>query len=220
MSTVNFAPDRIYAQYRVHPKTVQWYGITPTLALEICNVYQDIRNTYDIDLSIGEQLNIIGRLVGVSRNFEKFIAFDSLLWGQTISGSLIQWGGVDTQWESTGKFVTEEVSDDVYKLILKSKISKNNLNTTLDDIVESIIFITGTDTPIRVIDSEDMSFKVSFQDALDDQSRSVLNTFDVVPRPQGVKYNGFVEYGALIEWGGDEIQWGKDQWGQYRPEFI
>lgn len=202
MATLNFAPDRIYAQYRVQPKAVQWYGIIPTLAVEICDAYEAVRNTYDIDAAAGEQLDIIGRIVVVDRSFESQVIFeiDTEFGASNVES---QFGGNGAQFQSTGTTISNDVSDVIFRTLIKAKIAKNNSISTLDDISEALQYITSV-TDIHVVDNEDMTFSVSFGEELTDTERFVFNTFDVVPRPQGVRFLGFVEETSITQFGGDK----------------
>ena len=202
MATLNFAPDRIYGQYRNKSKAVAWYGIIPELADDICTVYEDIRNSYDIDNAQGEQLDIIGRIVVIDRSFESQVEFDvdTEFGADTLPA---QFGGFDAQFQSTGDIISTDVSDSIFKTLIKAKIAKNNSTATLDGVSEALQYITGIDN-IQVIDNEDMTFSVSFGDELNDVERFVFNTFDVVPRPQGVRFLGYVEETAITQFGGDK----------------
>lgn len=83
--------------------------------------------------------------------------------------------------------------DEVYRLLLRAKIAKNNSDATLDSIVTAIQFITGIENA-SVDDREDMTFTVEFAEPLTDQQRNIFNEYDLIPRPQGVNFLGFVEY--------------------------
>ena len=97
----------------------------------------------------------------------------------------------------------------------KAKIEKNNNDATLDGIVSAISFITDV-TSVRVIDHEDMTFSVSFGSQLNDAERLVFNLFDILPRPQGVKFLGYTEETAITQFGGI-FGWGDSRatFGQY-----
>ncbi len=62
-------PDRIYAQYRDKPKAVDWYAIAKKLGGSIGDAAEAVRKSYDIDNVLGEQLNVIGRIVVAPRSF-------------------------------------------------------------------------------------------------------------------------------------------------------
>ena len=194
-------PDRIYAQYKNKPKAVKWYNIVPTLGAEISNAYESVRVSYDIDTAVGEQLDVIGHIVVIDRSYESRIVFDvqTYFGGDTLD---TQFGGVVAQFQTTGGDVSVNVSDAIFRMLIRAKIAKNNNDVTLDGIVEALSFITGQNE-IQVIDTEDMTFSVSFGSELTDVERFVFNTFDIIPRPQGVQFLGYVEETNITQFGGD-----------------
>jgi hypothetical protein len=116
---------------------------------------------------------------------------------------------------STGEILSQEVSDAIFKLLIKAKIAKNNNEATLDGIVSAISFITNVSS-VKVIDHEDMTFSVSFGSELNSAERLVFDLFDILPRPQGVKFLGYTEETALTQFGGS-FEWGDSRatFGQY-----
>ena len=202
---------RIYAQYGDKPKAVKWLDIVPDMGEQISAVYEDVRNSYDIDANEGEQLNVIGRIVGIDRSFESQVFYDvDTSFGADNDAS--QFGGIDSQFETTGKSISNDVSDSIYRVLLKAKIAKNNSDATLDGIVHALSYITSS-SPIQVIDNEDMTFSVSFGSELTDIERFVFDTFDIVPRPQSVRFLGYVDEESITQFGGSF------SWGDTRANF-
>lgn len=193
-------PNRIYAQYADKPKAVAWYNITPSMAQPLFDTFDAVRMSYDIDTAVGEQLDVIGRIVVIDRGFESFVVFDpDTYFGG--SGDACQFGGIDSQFESVGGVLSQEVSDAIFRVLIRAKIAKNNNDATLDGIASALSFITES-SPIRVVDNENMTMSVSFGSELTDIERFVFNTFDVVPRPQGVRFLGYVKETAITQFGG------------------
>lgn len=193
-------PNRIYAQYADKPKAVAWYGITPTMLEQLDLAAEAVRTSYDIDAAVGAQLDVIGRIVVIDRGFESFVVFDpDTYFGGP--GDACQFGGIDSQFESVGDVLSQEVSDTIFRVLIRAKIAKNNSDATLDGIASALSFITES-SPIRVVDNENMTMSVSFGSELTDIERFVFNTFDVVPRPQGVRFLGYVEETAITQFGG------------------
>lgn len=199
-------PDRIYAQYRDKPKAVKWYNITRTIADELCNGFEQIRTSYDIDSAGTAELDVIGRIVNVSRSYESSIVFEPDDWGGA------QFGGAGIQFKSRSIEESSAVSDNIYRLLIKSKISKNNNPATLDGIAQSLQFITDVDS-VTVTDHENMTMSVIFSSELSSTERFVLDTFDIVPRPQGVRFLGYTEGPSITQFGG------RYEWGDERAQF-
>lgn len=205
---------RVYAQYKDKPKAVKWFDIIPTVADDITNVYQDVRTSYDIDAAVGEQLNVIGRIVVLDRSYESKVIYgiNTYFGADTLAS---QFGGAGAQFNAPGTTITQEVSDAIFRVLIRAKIAKNNSDSTLDGIVKALSYITSSSN-IQVIDNEDMTFSVSFGSELNDVERFVFDTFDVTPRPQGVQFLGYTEETSITQWGGS-FSWGdtRANFGQY-----
>lgn len=195
------AQSRIYAEYRDKPKFVDWIGINGGLGNQIEDVYQHIRTSYDIDIADSNELDIIGRIVGIGREFESIIVYDSNQFGRNQFGSAQFTPSLD----SSGNVL----NDNVYRLLIKAKIARNNSDTSYDSIIETLKLVVETDS-IGVIDPEDMSFSVEFG-SLTDLEIFVLSNFQVVPKPQGVQLTGF-SVGSTVQ------QFGRSQFG--RSQFA
>ena len=116
-------PDRIYAQYRTKPKAVAWYQITRKLAAELEDPTTAVRVMYNIDTAVGEQLNIIGRIVVVDRTFTGEVALNPGLFAEPDGA---EFGDTDAMFASLYVDQDGQMSDDLYRLVIKSKIIKNN----------------------------------------------------------------------------------------------
>lgn len=190
--------DRIYSQYR-KPKATAWYNIIPSISGELSTVHEQTRFSYDIDrLNVTSyELDTVGRIVGVNRSFESFITLDPKQFG----GVSVQFGGSSSQFGTANKTISEETSNEIFKILIKSKIAKNNNDVTLDGIVSALQYIVGQPS-VHVIDNEDMTFSISFGSELTAVERYILTTFDVTPRPQGVRFLGFTEETMITQFGG------------------
>jgi len=190
-------PTRIYAQYRGKPKAVAWYNVTRSIGGEFADVYQDIRTSYNIDTASTDELNVIGRIVVLDRGFEGQIVFDPYRWG---GGA--RFGGSGVRYMTTVGAGSLAVSDDLYRILLKAKIAKNNSDATIEGILNSISVITSV-SDVRLYDYEDMSFAVEFVEPITSIARFALNTFNIIPKPQGVRFVGYIELGLNTYWGGN-----------------
>jgi hypothetical protein len=201
-------PDRIYAQYRDKPKAVAWYAITRTLAAKICDAAQKVRKSYDIDSAVGEQLNTIGRIVVVGRDFkintELFPGFFDLTDGS-------ECGDDDgAQFSALTIEDDSQLSDDLYRLVIKAKIVKNNSDATIEGILAGMNFLLPNAEVLRVVDGEDMTFSIEFYGQISNIERYALLNAGLIPKPQGVRFNGFLEGFGYVEAGDDELQFGDE----------
>ncbi|HEI0612172.1 TPA: DUF2612 domain-containing protein [Escherichia coli] len=205
-------PDRIYAQYRTKPKAVAWYQITRKLAAELEDPATAVRIMYNIDTAVGEQLNIIGRIVVIDRTFTGEVALNPGLFAEPDGA---EFG--DTEAVFAALYVDQDgqMSDDLYRLVIKSKIIKNNSDATIESILYGMNFLLPNADVLRVTDSENMSFSVEFYGNITNLERWALLNVQLVPKPQGVMFNGFLE-------GLDYVQFGDDteEFGDTSAEFV
>lgn len=90
---------------------------------------------------------------------------------------------VDRPWESVN-------DDEIYRLLIRSKIAKNNSDATIQGIIGAMSFIFSGNN-VTISDYEDMSFDVTFEDAITPEQVEILMNFDLVPKPQGVRLRGY-----------------------------
>lgn len=112
---------------------------------------------FDIDTAVGKQLDILGEWIGRSRRVNTplsgiYFAFDTINLGfdQGI------WQG---PYDSDDGLL--DLSDDIYRLVLKIKIginSWNGQNDTLPEIINSAI--EGSGIRIAIVDNQDMSISL------------------------------------------------------------
>lgn len=181
--------NRVYAQYRTHQPTVDWYNITNQLSQELRTAYGDISNSWDIDNNVGEQLNVIGRVLVQPRVVLSPVAQNEIEFGDSVNAEF----ALNTGAEFTPLFVDEpfELNDDEYKLVLKAKALKNVSNLTIDSIVEIINTVLENASVSNLIDNENMTFSLEIAGTLSVAEQMLLNSTDFVPPPQGVRYLGF-----------------------------
>ena len=197
-------PDRIYAQYRNKPNAVAWYAITRELADEIDTAAQAVRHMYGIDDNVGAQLDIIGRIVVADRNF---LANTPLV--------VCQFGDVDAEFGDLDAVFSElfigtdsQMSDEFFRLVIRAKIVKNNSDATIESILDGITFLIPGADVVRVIDGEDMSFSIEFQGNITDLERWALLNAKLIPKPQGVRFNGFLDSYIPSEFGDVDAEFG------------
>lgn len=184
------APSRIYAQYRNKPKTVKWINIVRNLAVSLSDTATAVRVVYDIDAAQGAQLDIIGRIVVMPRNFLGIVPLDPGMFAEPDGD---QFGDDSAMFSALTIDQDAQMSDDLYRLAIKSKIIKNNSQATIEDILFGVNFLLPNADVLRLVDNEDMSFSVEFYGQISNLERWALLNASLIPKPQGVKFNGFLE---------------------------
>lgn len=200
-------PDRIYAQYRNKPKAVAWYRITPTQSLQLGYAAQSVRNMYDIDTNSGAQLDVIGRVVVQPREFTGQVVMVPG-WCAAAANAPAECGDDMAMCSALNVNQDSQMSDDLYRLAIKAKIIKNNSDATIDSILDGMNFLLPNADVLRVTDGEDMSFSIEFYGNITELERWALRNQSFVPKPQGVRFNGFLEGAGYVECGDPTLMCG------------
>ena len=200
-------PDRIYAQYRDKPKAVAWYAIARALGGSIEAAAQAVRKSYDIDSAVGEQLNVIGRIVVAPRSFVGSMPMNPGLFDLTDGD---QFGDDDAMFSALTIDQDGQLSDELYRLVIKAKIVKNNGDATIENILDGMNFLLPNAEVLRVTDGEDMSFSIEFYGQITNLERFALLNAGLVPKPQAVNFNGFLEGFDMVEFGDMDAEFGDE----------
>ncbi|MFA7943101.1 DUF2612 domain-containing protein [Pseudomonas brenneri] len=200
-------PDRIYAQYRDKPKAVAWYAIGRELGGSLEAAAQAVRKSYDIDTAVGEQLNVIGRIVVAPRSFVGAYPMNPGLFDLTDGD---EFGDDDAMFSALTIDQDGELSDELYRLVIKAKIIKNNGDATIENILDGMNFLLPNAEVLRVTDGEDMSFSIEFYGQINNLERFSLLNAGLVPKPQAVRFNGFLEGFEMVEFGDMDAEFGDE----------
>lgn len=205
-------PDRIYAQYRDKPKAVAWFDIARKLGGDIDAAAEAVRKSYDIDTATGEALNVIGRIVVAERSFLGDVPMNPGLFALTDGD---EFGDTEAMFSAPSISQDSELSDELYRIVIKAKIIKNNGDATIENILFGMNFLLPAAEVLRVVDGENMSFSIEFYGSLTNIERFALLNATLVPKPQGVKFNGFLEGVGISEFGDEYAEFGDES-----AEFI
>ena len=198
-------PDRIYAQYRTKPKAIDWYAICRTLGGQFDAAVQAVRESYNIDKAEGAQLDIIGRIVVADRNF---LATIPLFPGLFADPDGDEFGDNSAMFSGLTIGQDSKMSDEFFRLIIRSKIIKNNSDATIESILDGVVFLIPGANVVRVIDGEDMTFSIEFSGNITDLERWALLNAKLIPKPQGVRFNGFIDSYIPSEFGDLDAEFG------------
>jgi hypothetical protein len=180
------APTRIPGQYKNAPKAVKWFGITNTMMDSLFTAAKDVTNSYNIDNNEGEQLNIIGRVVVLTRDILQDITLTVTEFTSTSDTTKSEFGDSSAQCSTLEIQQDATASDVYYRKMLKAKIEKNNGYATYDDIIKAVLRLEPNNQ-VKIIDNQDMTFQLRFRDQPEQSTLDIINNSDLVPRPAGVE---------------------------------
>lgn len=157
----------------------------------------DIPNIVDVDTAEGAQLDLIGKIVGLSRIANGFVYGENYYSyddeedpmahpeqkGMSNIGSPVEAKFKD--YETIRKSIYT-MSDGLYRKMIKLKILHNNTKATLKDIDDGLFKIFGND--ITVTDNFDMTASITVS-ANATEMGSLAYFLKLFPRPLGVTYD-------------------------------
>lgn len=180
--------DTILRQYSNSPKIkniIYTFNNGVDVTNIVNNFYDDI---FNLETAKSYGLDIWSRIVDVSR----YVKFEEL-------GDTFGFKDQNLQTLNNGAFYsgvkstnTLRLSDDFFRLVIKSKAAVNISNSTIKDtnrILSSIFSNKGT--PF-VTDNLDMTMHYVFPFYLSDSEISLIKNSNILPRPSGVKLRGII----------------------------
>lgn len=153
--------DRTESQHIIRPK----YVAAVTALLEKLDaahgIAKDIPALFDVATAVGEQLDVLGEIVGVKRKAIPLYVPN----------------------------VTDVPNDDLYRIIILSKIIQNNWDGTNEGFYDIWEATAATLFPVIYNDNQDMSIDVTILGEVDDHIADLIAYGYIIPKPMGVKTN-------------------------------
>jgi hypothetical protein len=157
MAGIDDALKLVASQHRNKPKFIALLTAVLQPVDAIGTLMENLHTYFDLDGAMGVQMDILGQVVGVSRalNFQPS-------------------GGASPVLE-----------DDLYQLILKAKIAKNQWNGTTEQIIE----IWNNLFPqiyLIISDNQNMSMSILIIGLSSQLQKDLVTNGYIIPKPQGV----------------------------------
>ncbi len=215
--TVDDYLNLITSEFRLQPNFTAMVGVDVGVPVLIQELLASMIPLFDVDIAVGDQLDIIGQWVGVTRNVTV-----------PITGVFFSWAGTDytVGWEF-GSWQDESqeseitvLPDDAYRTLIRAKIAANQWDGTTDGAytIWDALFPTIT---ILIDDLQDMSYNLAFVGGIIDSLSLALITGGYIPlKPEGVRVNYYyfpVDSNPLFGWDLDTdfVQgWGTGSWAK------
>lgn len=202
--TLKKVPARNYNQYHRKPKFEAWLDIRHKTGEQIDEAADKVARSYDIDTAKGHALDVIGRIVDINRDFINHIELEQFQFGDDS-----EFGDENVCFSADSVAGDAQMSDDLFRLLIKAKILKNNREATIEDIIEQMTLLVDAYF-VRINNPEDMTFSIEFAAELTPLQRYALFNENIIQVPQGVLFNGFTEITEYTEFGNDDYMFGAE----------
>lgn len=201
--------SRVAKQFQNSPKFLAYLTALLEMNQSIEDLLQSMYELPDIDVMSGVNLDVIGRIVGISRVIPN--AIELVYFGfngfadQTVFGELGQ-DGIGSRFYNLGDPTAESTSlgDVEYRILLKAKIKKNVSHATGEDIENVLSFIFGAPI-VNVDDFGGMNIGIAIGRQLTQLEQAILTQIDLLPRPACVTIVSVTSYDPADYFGFSEL---------------
>lgn len=211
MATASQYSALITSEHKGKPKFTAMVEAVAGCFADSNNVFRAIPPSFDLDTAVGDQLDVIGLWVGVSRlvtiPFAVYFSFDTV-------GLGFDEGSIKGPFDSS-EGVTS-LDDSTYRTLIGAKIGANNWDGTLpswQSVMNQVFF--GTGSYVFAVDNQDMSMDVYVAGSRPSAILvSLLKNGHLPLKPSGVRINGYTAASVV-----DSPMFGFDIQNQYIAGF-
>lgn len=179
--------DLITSEHRQKPNYIAVVTANLQVPLRVQDLMAAMIPLFDVDVAIGDQLDIIGEWVGITRNVSIPIDGVYFAWDDEFT---VGWEYGSWQPHNTPVDITS-LPDDAYRTLIKAKIAANSWDGTTDgayDVWESIF----TNFTILIQDHQDMSYALAIVGGIVDSLTLALLLGGYIPlKPEGVRVTDY-----------------------------
>lgn len=191
------AISRLATQFRESTNLINYIRALLIEADTLEQVFCDLLEKRWLDTAEGVQLDILGAIVGQSREFVDAEVFD--YFGFADNPQAQSFGSVDDI--SLGgrfRFIDEpitgirQLSDDEYRAFIRARITRNGTQSTPEQIIAQLQFLFNT--PQILFQDGDTFYEVSIGRKLRLNEKSIIRDTDIIPKTAGVQVGYVTEY--------------------------
>lgn len=197
----------ITSEHNKKPNFMAMVGVTTGALGDMAALVDSLPSLFDLDLAVGQQLDMVGQWVGQSRvvaniSIPGFFGFSvetgayqlpltmgdtsqSQAWNAAYAGPLYEAGATYQ--------TTTTLSDSDYRTVLRARIVRNQYNGSLPQLENALQFVLGV--PCSVQDNGARSFNITISKPITATQVAILTALDILPRPAGITI-GAINYAS------------------------
>lgn len=181
--TINNYTELVTSAFALQPNFIAMIEAIAALPVRVQELLAEMIPLYDLDVAVGQQLDVIGQWAGISRKVTI-----------PISGVYFSWDDLDSDgWDfgvwrpDTAPSTITTLPDDVYRTLIRAKIAANQWDGTTEGAytIWSDVFPTFT---ILIQDNCDMSYDLIILGGVVDSLTLALIEGGYIPlKPEGIR---------------------------------
>lgn len=206
----------ITSEHQKQPNFVATVSFSVAIPVQVQQLLDSMIPLFDLGTPpVGDQLDIIGKWVGVSRDIPIPIAGVFFTWDDTAATGweFGSWQPLNQQTDITS------LPDDVYLTLIRARIAANNWDGTTEGAY-AIWAIVFPNLNLLIQDNEDMSFMIAISGMpIDSLTQALLVQGDLPLKPEGIRISEYVvsvDGNPFFAWDVQNIYlagWGTGSWG-------
>ena len=184
------AESRLATQYRDSIKLIGYIKALLYEADTLESVFKDLLEKRWIETATGVNLDILGSIVGQTREFIDAEIFDYFGFADNPiaqSFGTLSDVGIGGRFRILGE-ATQGIrllTDDEYRVFIKARILRNSTSSTPEEIISQLSFLF--DSPlILIVEGIEASYEISIGRMLTLNEKSIISQTDIVPKTAGV----------------------------------
>ena len=184
-------------QYQDKPKAKAHVNLLLSEYKKIYDLLNSIPDAFDLDKAVGKQQDILGKILGISRNVpftlaKKFFGFtnnpNSYYFDRRLKTTGLK---IPFKRKLENSYTDGQLDDFQYRLFLKAKAIKNNVKAKMIDDADRLSLQNAIDFLFDgagfIIDNKDMTLTIWIDISYDTNLLLYIKQLDLLPRPQGVE---------------------------------
>jgi len=193
--------DLLIKQYWDKPRARAEIELQAGTWESVRDILQQFGDVFDIDQATGDRLDIIGKIVGISRTVPFVIAKIAFGFADNPDAR-----GFDSKFDviaNTAPFLSKfesthttlELGDADYRFFIKARIAANIGNAVMvsdDRVSMQDVINTAFDGLAYIVDRYNMSLALYVSPSFDTERLVAIKNLDLLPKPQGVRYASII----------------------------
>ena len=191
-------------QYQDKPKAKAHVNLLLTEYKNIYDLLNSIPDAFDLDKAVGKQQDILGKILGISRNVpfaipKRFFGFtnnpNSYYFDRRLKTDGLK---IPFKRKLENSYTDGQLDDFQYRIFLKAKAIKNNVKAKMIDDADKLSLQNAIDFLFNgagfVVDNKNMTLTLWIDNSYDTNLLLYIKQLDLLPRPQGVEIETFRHY--------------------------
>lgn len=194
----DLAVSRLATQYRDSVKLIAYIKSLLYEADTLEQVFKDLLEKRWIETATGVNLDILGSIVGQTREFIDAEIFEYFGFADN---PIAQSFGTLSDPGLGGRFIEigestvgiRLLSDEEYRLFIKARIIRNTTSSTPEEIISQLRYLF--DSPlVLIVEGVEASYEISIGRRLSLNEKSIISQTDIIPKTAGVSASYVTEF--------------------------